>query len=76
MPKKELSPEIIKFLDLIKETREKKNLTHQELADRTGVHRSTISLLESHQITPTLTVALKLAKALDVKLSSLIKKVE
>ncbi len=76
MNKKEVSPQIAAFLSLVKELRLKKELSHQQLADRAGVHRSTISLLESQQIVPTLSVALKVAHALEVKLSSLIKKVE
>ncbi|MCD4814688.1 helix-turn-helix domain-containing protein [bacterium] len=38
------------FLDLVKQTRLKNGLPHQQLADKAGINRSTISLMESHQL--------------------------
>jgi len=73
---KKLSPQIVRFLDLVKEIRLEKGLSHQQLADLAKVHRSTISLMESHNMNPTLNVSLKIAHALDVKLADLIRKIE
>ncbi|MCD4814684.1 helix-turn-helix transcriptional regulator [bacterium] len=76
MNKKEMPSQIKAFLGLIKQTRLKKGLSHQQLADKAEINRSTVSLMESHQLVPTMSVALKVAQALDVKLSGMIKKVE
>lgn len=76
MQKKEMTKEVKAFLDLLKEERIKKKLSHQKLADKAGFNRSTIGLLENHLRNPTIMLSFKLAKALDVKLSDLIKKVE
>lgn len=54
--------------------RKKQGISHQTLADAAGVHRSTISLIETGKRIPTILVCLKLAMALDVNLSALIKK--
>lgn len=64
------------FLDLVKKIREKKNLTHEQLADLTGVHRTTIGLLERKERTPTLQVAGQIANALNIPLSELVKQAE
>jgi transcriptional regulator with XRE-family HTH domain len=61
---------------LLLELRAKRGMSHQELADRAGLHRSYIGLLEKGQRKPTLEVAVKLALALGVKLSTIIKKAE
>lgn len=64
------------FIDLVKKIREKKNLTHEQLADLTGVHRTTIGLLERKERTPTLQVAGQIANALSIPLSELIQQAE
>lgn len=76
MEPKELPKEVKKFLDQITALRKKKKLSHQKLAELAGIDRSMVSLLENHRRNPTILMSFKLAKALDVKLSTLIKKVE
>ena len=76
MKKKELTPEVKSFLDLLKKYRIDKKLSHQKLADKAGIHRSTIGLLENYSMNPSMILSFKLAKALGVKLSDLVKKVE
>lgn len=50
----------------LKEAREAKNMTQQELADRSGVSRVTIALIESGKAKNILSsTILKLAKALE-----------
>lgn len=48
----------------IKEFREKLNLTQQELADKSGVSRVTIAMLETNQQNTTTQTLLKIASAL------------
>ena len=55
----------------IKETRTKKKLSQQELADIVGVSRNTISSLETGQYEPTAKLAYVLAIALDKKFEEL-----
>ena len=55
----------------IKETRTKKKLSQQELADIVGVSRNTISSLEIGQYEPTAKLAYVLAIALDKKFEEL-----
>lgn len=61
---------------LITEYRKQQNLTYEMLADRAGIHRTTIGLIERGERTPTLDVALRLAAALDVDLSVLLARAE
>ena len=50
----------------IKEVRESKNMTQEELADKSGVSRGTISALENGSLRNTTSkTLLKLAQALD-----------
>ncbi|MGT2959344.1 XRE family transcriptional regulator [Streptococcus bovimastitidis] len=52
----------------IKELREEKNMSQEELADKSGVSRTTISLLETQKSTTVkLSTLKKLANALEVK---------
>jgi len=56
--------------------RKEKGLSHEKLAQKVGVHRSAISLIENGKRSPTLVMCLKIANGLEVKLSSLLRKVE
>nr|DAK96830.1 MAG TPA: helix-turn-helix domain protein [Caudoviricetes sp.]DAX35615.1 MAG TPA: helix-turn-helix domain protein [Bacteriophage sp.] len=56
----------------IKELREEKRMTQEELSEKSGVSRSIISKLEQEKPVNMLTDTLsKIANALDVKVSSL-----
>lgn len=58
---------------LLKEVRQNKNITLTRLADRSGVSVSHISDVENNYKMPSLLVAVKLAKALDVSVTDLYK---
>jgi transcriptional regulator with XRE-family HTH domain len=64
------------FINIIKKLRVTKGLTIEQLADLAGVHRTTISLLERHERTPTLAVAHQIAIALDYPLHELVQETE
>ena len=64
------------FVDLIKELRDQKGLTIEQLADLAGVHRTTIGLLERNERLPSLQLASQLAAALEMPLSELILEAE
>lgn len=52
----------------VEEFRAMKGLTRQQLADTVGVHYQTIGYLERGEYSPSLILALKIAKALDAEI--------
>lgn len=62
------------LISLLANERKKQGLSHQKLAEAAGLHRSTISLIETGKRTPTILVCLKLAMALNVNLETFLKK--
>jgi transcriptional regulator with XRE-family HTH domain len=56
----------------VRRLREAQELTQAELAARAGLPRATLSLLESGSANPTLSVVLRVSKALDVRLEELL----
>lgn len=60
----------------LNQRREQMGLTQQQLARKTGVSRVSISRYESGQREPTLTIAAKLAAALDCTIEDLVEKKE
>ncbi|MBU6379149.1 MAG: helix-turn-helix transcriptional regulator [Gammaproteobacteria bacterium] len=55
----------------VEELRNARGLTRQELADAVGVHYQTIGYLERGEYSPSLLLALKIAKALDAEIPEL-----
>jgi transcriptional regulator with XRE-family HTH domain len=66
----------IAFGIVIKQLREKNDLTQQALGDLANVNRAYISDLERGQYHPTLNIVYKLAEVLEIKPSKLIEKVD
>lgn len=50
----------------LKELRKERNLTQQDLANMVGVSRQTINMVENNKYDPTLNLAIKLAKYLNL----------
>ena len=67
---------IVKIAEQLKALRLEKGLSHEKLAQLAGISRGGLSLIESHQRTPSMTVCLKICAALDVKLSDMLKDVD
>ena len=55
----------------IEEVRTSMGLTRQDLADRVGVHYQTIGYLEREEYSPSLVLALRIAKTLNLEASEL-----
>jgi putative transcriptional regulator len=55
----------------IEEARSTLGFTRQELADKVGVHYQTIGYLEREEYSPSLALALRIAKALNQEVSQL-----
>jgi len=65
-----------KFAVLVRERRLEKGLSHERLAVLAGLDRSSISLYEAGKRVPTLTSAMRIARALGMKLSELVVEIE
>lgn len=74
----ETNPERITqaLVEAIAEERRQQGLTYEQLADRAGVHRTTIALWDRQERTPTVLLALQMAAALNVPLSRLLARAE
>lgn len=55
----------------IKEIRKKLGITQEQLAEECGVVRQTINCIENNKYDPTLELAFKLSKTLNVKVDEL-----
>ncbi|WP_292050500.1 MULTISPECIES: helix-turn-helix transcriptional regulator [unclassified Brevundimonas] len=60
----------------LKAVRQEAGLTQGELAERARVSRKTVNTIENGVFTPSVTVALTLARALDVPLDALFRLVD
>jgi transcriptional regulator with XRE-family HTH domain len=61
----------MKFGDILKELRQEKNLTHKQLAETTGIGKSTIGSWERGEKQPTLEALKTLAKFFGVTIDYL-----
>jgi transcriptional regulator with XRE-family HTH domain len=61
------------FGTLLKDLRKKKSISQEKLAEKTGLNRIFISLLETGKRNPTLTTICKISQGLDIKASELLK---
>lgn len=64
------------FVDLIRQERERRGLTYEEMAASSGLHRTTVGLYERGERGPTIEAALQVADALGIPLSELVRKAE
>ena len=58
---------------LLKQVRQKKNLTLNKLSEKSGISSTHINDIENNLKSPSLFVMIKLAKALDVEITELYK---
>ena len=65
-----------RFGRVIRKRREATGVSQEALADRAGLHRTYISLLERGLRNPSLTVIAKLAKALGTTITSIVSELE
>ena len=60
-----------RLLNRLKERRAELGLTQAELAEKVGVTRKTVNTVENYVFTPSATLAIKLAQALDLSVEQL-----
>ena len=58
---------------LLKDVRKSKSISQEKLAEKTGLDRTFISLIETGKRNPTLTSICKLSQGLGIKVSELLK---
>lgn len=61
------------YARLLKQLRESGGLTQEQLADRAGLHRTYISLIERNERSPTLTTLVRLCEALGVDFAAFLR---
>lgn len=61
-----------RLIDEIIRLRKEQGMSHEVLAEKAGIHRSTVSLIESKKRIPTILTCFKLANALNVSLGKII----
>lgn len=64
------------FGQVLRETRKRKGLSQEKLADETNFDRTYISLMERGVQSPTVRTLFRLAEALDVRASELVRRTE
>lgn len=62
---------LVAFGEAVREARKSKKLSQEQLADRAGLHRTYIGMIERGEKNITLSNISKIAKALDVSMSEL-----
>ncbi|MDG1286792.1 MAG: helix-turn-helix transcriptional regulator [Rickettsiales bacterium] len=76
MKRKEVEQFINNYAADIKKRRKSLGYSHDKLADRSGVTRQAISKIEAGNSNPTLATMLRLASALDVRISDMLEQIE
>jgi transcriptional regulator with XRE-family HTH domain len=75
--KKNNADKMVKYVvGFLREERQRQNINYAKLAEKAGIHYTTISLIERGIQSPSLLVCKKLCLALDVELAPLIKSAE
>ena len=64
------------FGQIIRDLRKRKGLSQEDLADRSGLHRNAVGLLERGERTPSIETLFALSHGLGIKASTLIAKLE
>ena len=74
MRDKESEKLAVKVIAELMKVRKETGMSHETLAEITGLSRATISFVENNKRNPTLITCLKIAKALDVDFAKIINK--
>lgn len=76
MHDKQVKKIIDSIVSQLVDLRKQQALSHETVAEKSRLHRSTISLIEARKMQPTIVTLLKIADALGVNLSGIISKAE
>lgn len=64
------------FGKVVRDLREKKGFSQEDLADRSGLHRNAVGLVERGERTPSIETLFALSHGLGIKASTLISRLE
>ena len=70
----EIEKIVFNVIEMLKAERLKQSLSHERLAQKANIHRTSIGHIEAHQMVPTLTMCLKISQALQIDFNVLLKK--
>ena len=70
----EIDTIVFNIIEMLKAERLKQSLSHEKLAQKAKIHRTSIGHIEAHQMVPTLTMCLKISRALQIDFDVLLKK--
>jgi transcriptional regulator with XRE-family HTH domain len=72
MKDKDLKKTVDRVIAQLTEIRKAEGLSHEKVAQKAGLNRSTISLIESRKTEPTFLTVLKISKALNIDIKELL----
>jgi transcriptional regulator with XRE-family HTH domain len=72
----EFGPVAARFGAVVRETREAQRISQEDLAQRAGLHRTYVSMIERGRRTASLAVVEKLAAALGTSMQDLVRRAE
>ena len=70
----EIEKIVFNVIEMLKAERLKQSLSHERLAQKANIHRTSIGHIEAHQMVPTLTMCLKISRALQIDFDILLRK--
>ena len=70
----EIEKIVFNVIEMLKAERLKQSLSHERLSQKANIHRTSIGHIEAHQMVPTLTMCLKISRALQIDFDILLKK--
>jgi transcriptional regulator with XRE-family HTH domain len=64
--------QLISIVGILRDERKQQGLSYEKLAEKAGVHRTAISLIENSKRSPTVLMCLKLCRALGIDFADVI----
>jgi transcriptional regulator with XRE-family HTH domain len=64
------------FGEILRDARHQKNMTQEDLAEKSGIHRNHISFMERGLRSPSLETLFRVCQALDIEASKIVTDVE
>ena len=70
----EIEKIVFNVIEMLKAERLRQSLSHERLSQKANIHRTSIGHIEAHQMVPTLTMCLKISRALQIDFDVLLSK--
>jgi len=69
----EIEKIVFNVIEMLKAERLGQSLSHEKLSQKANIHRTSIGHIEAHQMVPTLTMCLKISRALQIDFDVLLR---